>query len=149
MKSKVPRKFLEVIGYIFIVGAILGFIGVLGPTSSNSIFGAFWWLSYPVSLIYLVTGIVSVYSAYAMADEIVVPLAFTIGVVGFFVGLYGLVWSSRIMGINLPGGLGGLFNLIVGGYGVWSVSADRFALMRRCRMGDTEACKIVGMPIAR
>lgn len=145
MNAKTPRKFLEVIGYILIAVSVLGFIHILGPTASNSIFGSIWWVSYPVSLIYLVTGIVSLYSAYSLGKDIVVPLAFMIGAVGFFVGLYGIIWSSRIIGVNLPGPVGSLLNLILGGYGVWSVSSERFALMRRCRIGDTEACKMVGM----
>ena len=144
-----PKNFLKIIGYILIVGAVLGFIGILGPTPGRSIFGTYWWLSERISLIYLVTGIVSLYSAYAMPASITMPLAFGLGAATFFVGLYGLIWSSRILGIDLAGPIGNLFNLIVGSWGVWSVSSERFELMRRCRMGDTEACNLLEMQKAR
>ena len=143
------KRFLNGIGYILIVGAILGLIGILGPTSGASIFGSYLWLSYSVSLIYLVAGIASVFTAYILPENIVTTLTFGIGITAFFVGLYGLLWGSKILGISLEGPIGNLFNLAVGVWGIWAVSGERFALMRRCNLGDQEACKMLGMQRAR
>jgi|GEM_PF-3677251 len=139
------KKFLKTIGYVLVIGAILGFIGILGPTSGSSIFGSYWWLSGRVSFIYLVTGIISLYSAYALPKSVVLPLVFGIGTVAFFAGLYGLFWSSRIFGLALDGPIGNLFNLIVGSLGIWAVSGEKFALMKKCRNGDMRACNLLDM----
>jgi len=132
-------------GYVLIIGAILGLIRVMGPTSGDSIFGSYWWLGYPVSLTYLVTGIVALFSAYTLAENVVLPLTFAIGVVAFFVGLYGLVWGAKILGVSLDGPIGNLFNLLFGAWGIWAVSGERVTLMRKCRKGDIEACDMLGV----
>lgn len=148
MSNNNPKNFLSSIGYILVIAAVLGFIGVLGPTPDQSIFGTYLWMSTPFSLIYLVLGIISLYLSYTLMDaSIVLPFTFFLGAVGLFVGLYGLFWAPRIMGIELNGMIGNLFNLVAGAWGVWTVSAERFALMRRCREGDMEACNILGMQV--
>lgn len=150
MNTYNPKNFLTVIGYILVVAGILGFIRVLGPTSQQSIFGSYLWLSTPLSLIYFVAGIVSLYVAYAMMEaSVVLPLTFAMGAAGFFIGLYGLFWSSKIFGIELGGVIANLFYLIAGIWGVWAISAERFVLMRRCRQGDMEACNLLGMQRAK
>jgi len=145
MESSMSRNFLMWVGYVLIVLGILGFIRVLGPTAQHSIFGNFWWMSSQVDLIYIVSGIVSLFSAYVLPENIVQMVTYAIGVVAFFVGLYGLFWATKIFTVPLEGAIGNLINLLIGVWGLWSVSGERIVLMRRCRAGDMEACNMLGM----
>lgn len=141
------RNFLVWMGYIAIILGILGFIHVLGPTPQNSIFGSYWWMSSQVGLIYIVGGIVSLFTAYAMPESIIQIVTFGIAVVAFFIGLYGLFWAPRVFSVPLEGVIGNLINFLIGIWAFWSVSGERFRLMKRCRAGDTEACNMLGMQV--
>ena len=147
MEAKMSKNFLVWIGYILIVFGILGFIRVLGPSPMQSIFGGFWWMNGQVSLIYIISGIVSLFTAYILPEYFIQIVTYAIGTAAFFVGFYGLFWASRIFTIPLEGVIGNLINLLIGVLGLWAVSAERISLMRRCRAGDTEACNMLGMPV--
>jgi hypothetical protein len=145
MEARMSKNFLVWIGYITIILGILGFIHVLGPTPQTSIFGSFWWMDGQVSLIYIMGGIVSLFTAYVMPDNVVELITYGIGAVAFFVGLYGLFWAPRVFSVPLEGVIGNLIMFLFGVWGLWSVSVERISLMRRCRMGDSEACNMLGM----
>lgn len=145
MSARTSRNFLIAVGYILIILGILGFIRVLGPSPDKSIFGSFFWMDSRLNLLFIVTGVISFFTAYVFADTMINFLAFGIGTVAFFVGLYGLLWASRIFTLPLAGPIGNLIILIIGIWGIWSVSGERITLMRRCRQGDEEACRMIGM----
>jgi len=145
MEAKMSKNFLIWIGYIGIILGILGFIHVLGPTPQNSIFGSYWWMSSQINLIYIIGGIVSLFTAYVLSESIVQIVTYGIAILAFFGGLYGLFWAPAVFSVPLEGVIGNLITFLIGVWALWSVSGERFALMRRCRAGDNEACNMLGM----
>ena len=54
-----PKQFLVIGGIILLLVGILGFVGILGPTASDSIFGATWYFDNAENWAHAVLGIVA------------------------------------------------------------------------------------------
>ncbi len=54
-----PKQFLLLGGLILTLVGILGFVGVIGPSAANSLFGANWWFDNGENWAHLVLGLVA------------------------------------------------------------------------------------------
>lgn len=100
--------------------AVLGFIGIIGPTSEQSIFGSAWWFDNAENWAHLVLGVVGLIAAYALSAQYQKTLVLALGVVGVLVGLYSLVGYSNLLGANLENPLDSILHLAVGGWALWA-----------------------------
>lgn len=145
MKFFNPKSFLKIGGWTLILLAVLGFIGITGPTPSQSIFGSYWWFDNAENWTHLVLGIIAVAGAYSLSESLQRPLVSVVGIVGILVGLYGFMFSSMLLGASLENPSDNLLHVIVGGWAVWSAYAAKYSLWARCQKGDMEACNMLDM----
>ncbi|MEK7663864.1 MAG: hypothetical protein AAB340_00215 [Patescibacteria group bacterium] len=118
-----PQGFLKVGGVILIVVALLGFIGIIGPTS-NSLFDSWWYFDNAENWAHLVLGVVALIAAFTFPANINKMLVMALGVVGVLVGLYSLFGSvpegTVLLGAMLQNPLDTLLHLVVG---IWALAA--------------------------
>ena len=115
-----PNQFLKIGGAILAVVGVLGFMGLIGPTSDASIFGSAWWFDNAENWAHLVLGIVGVAAAYVLSANYQKMLVMVLGVVGVLIGLYSLVGYNMFLGANLENPLDSLLHLAVGGWALWA-----------------------------
>jgi phosphoglycerol transferase MdoB-like AlkP superfamily enzyme len=89
-----PRGFLLAGGIILVLVAVLGYMGLIGPTPEQSLFGSLWYFTDLENLAHLVFGVVALAAYYLLKDEMLTKwLVILVGVVaalavviGFMVG---------------------------------------------------------------
>lgn len=113
-----PKQFLTYGGAILVVVAVLGFIGVIGPTP-DKLFGATWWFDNKENWAHLVLGAVALLAAFTFPDNVQKPLVMVLGVVGVLVGLYSL-FSQSFLGANLENPMDTLLHLAVGAWALYA-----------------------------
>ena len=102
------------------VVGVLGFIGLIGPTSEQSIFGGAWYFDNAENWAHLMLGVVSVAAAYVLSVKYQKILVMVLGVVGVLIGLYSLVGYNMLLGANLENPLDSILHLAVGGWALWA-----------------------------
>lgn len=117
-----PKQFLQIGGAVLVLIAILGFVGVIGPTPDKSIFGPNWWFDNGENWAHLVLGVVGIISSFALSGEMQRLLVKVLGIVGVLVGLYSLVIGTNFLGANLENPADTLLHLAVG---AWALLAAR------------------------
>ncbi len=108
-------------GIILVLVGVLGFVGVLGPTTDSSIFGSAWWFDSAENWAHLVLGIVALVLAYATGPSLQRPVVMLLGIVSVLVGLYSFFGYSMLLGANLENPLDSLLHLAVG---IWALLAS-------------------------
>lgn len=116
-----PKQFLLLGGVVLILVGILGFVGILGPTADQSIFGSAWWFDNAENWAHLVLGVVGLVAAFMFPASLQKPLVMLLGVVGVVVGLYSLFISQQFLGANLENPADTLLHSAVG---VWALLAS-------------------------
>lgn len=114
-----PNGFLKIGGIVLVLVAILGFVGVIGPTAEQSIFGSGWWFDGGENWAHLILGVVGLIAAFTFNAEMQKWLVVILGVVGVLVAVYN-VFSSNLLGANLESPADLLLHLIVG---IWALVA--------------------------
>src|SRR5438876_1926 len=114
-----PKGFLQVGGAVLVLVAILGFVGIIGPTSEASIFGATWWFDNAENWAHLVLGVVALIASFTISDSLQKGLVLIVGVVGLAVGLYNF-GSTQLLGANLESPADLILHLVVGAWGVFA-----------------------------
>lgn len=114
-----PKQFLTIGGVVLVLVAILGFVGVIGPTADQSIFGSNWWFDSAENWAHLILGAVALIAASLIPGSIQKPLVVILGVVGVIVGLYSL-FSPTFGSANLENPADTILHLAVGG---WALAA--------------------------
>lgn len=99
---------------------ILGFIGVLGPTAEQSIFGDPWWFDNGENWAHLILGVVGLIAAFTFPANIQKPLVVLLGVVGVLVGLYSAFVSTSFLGANLENPADTILHIAVGIWALWA-----------------------------
>ncbi len=112
-------KFLKVGGFVFIIAGILGFIGILGPTSERSIFGSMWWFDNTANWAHVLIGIIAVKAGYWYSHSVKRSITLIIGIVAVIVGLYS-VYNQNFMGVMLEHPMDTIFYLVVGAWALAS-----------------------------
>lgn len=117
-----PKQFLLIGGAILVLLAVLGFVGVIGPTAERSVFGSAWWFDNGENWAHLVIGIAGLIAAFVLPANLQKLLVIVLGVVGVLVGLYSLIISVRFLGSELQNPLDTVLHL---GVGAWALIAAR------------------------
>lgn len=114
-----PKQFLVIGGIILVVVGILGFIGLIGPTSESSIFGTAWWFDNAENWAHLVLGVVALVVAYWVINlQSVVTLL--VGILALLVGLWGFLIGGMFLGANLQNPLDNILHLVIGVWALWA-----------------------------
>lgn len=120
-----PKGFLQVGGTILVLLAILGYVGIIGPTPDRSIFGTGWWFDNAENVAHFVLGVVALLATVALKNSMHQKwLVAAVGVLGILFGVYSLFGSipdgTMFMGANLENPLDTILHLVVG---VWALTA--------------------------
>lgn len=115
-----PRGFLQVGGIVLVLVAILGYVGVIGPTPEQSIFGGGWYFDNAENIAHLVLGIVALIAAYALGAGTQKTLTVVVGVIALLVGLYNLLGDTTLFGAGLENPADTILHLLIG---VWALYA--------------------------
>lgn len=121
-----PKQFLVVGGAVLVLVALLGFFGVIGPTTDKSLFGETWVFTQPENWAHLVLGVVALLAAFvlpAMAQKWLVVL---VGILALVVGVWGFTVAEKpfpnfLGGANLENVADNVLHLVVG---VWALLAS-------------------------
>lgn len=117
-----PKQFLLLAGGVLILVAILGFVGVIGPTPEKSVFGPAWWFDNGENWAHLIVGIAGLLAVFFLPGNLKKTLVILLGVVSILVGLYSLIISTSLFGANLQNPLDTILHLAVG---AWALLAAR------------------------
>ena len=118
------KQYLLYGGAILIIAGIFGFIGVLGPTASQSIFGSAWYFNMGQSWTGIIAGVTAMLLAWGVGIESRRWAAGILGILATLTGLGSLILPvsfSAILGPNPESVLTAIFYLIIGFWGLWSV----------------------------
>lgn len=114
-----PKQFLLWGGLILAVVGILGFVGVIGPTPEQSIFGSAWWFDNTENWAHLVLGIIALLAWKFLKAGNQKTLTLLVGVLALLVGVYNFA-STSLLGANLENPADMVLHLVVG---VWALYA--------------------------
>lgn len=114
-----PKGFLQIGGVVLLLVGVLGFVGVIGPTPGQSIFGSFWWFDNPENIAHTVLGVAGLLAAFVLSRDLQRYLVILLGVVGVLVGLYNFV-SPALLGANLESPADLLLHLVVGAWALYA-----------------------------
>ncbi len=118
-----PQGFLKVGGSVLVLVAVLGFVGVIGPTTS-SLFGSYWYFDNAENWAHLVLGVVGLIAAFKFPAAFNKTLVLILGIFGVLVGLYSLFGlvpeGTTFLGAGLENPADTLLHLVVG---AWALTA--------------------------
>lgn len=119
-----PRQFLLIGGVVLVLVGILGFVGLIGPEASDSIFGRDWWFDNGENWAHTILGVVAVIAGFTLSPGAQRGLVIVVGVVGLFFGVYNL-FSTDFLGTNLENPLDTILHFVVGGWALLSAFGGR------------------------
>lgn len=118
-----PKGFLQVGGAVLLIVGILGYIGIIGPSSDTSLFGEAWYFDTAENVAHTVLGIVALLAAFYLKNvDQQKWLVLVVGVVALLVGIYGFM-SASLLGANLENPMDNLLHLVVGAWALWAALA--------------------------
>ncbi len=122
------KQFLQIGGLVVVLVGVLGFIGVIGPTAEDSIFGEGWWFDNGENWAHLLLGVVGLIAAYVFPASLQRPLVMLLGIVGIFFAVYN-VFSTTFLGTNLESPADLLLHLVVGVWALWASRKKESGMM--------------------
>ena len=114
------KQFLILGGIVLVLVAILGMIGIIGPTADQSIFSGNWWFDSAENWAHLVLGVVALIAAFVLPAGLQKPLVILVGLLAVVVGLYSAFVSTMLLGANLESPADTVLHLAVG---IWALLA--------------------------
>lgn len=114
------KQWLILGGAVLVLVAVLGMVGVIGPTADQSIFGDFWVFTDPENYAHLVLGIAGLISAFVLPTTLQKYLVYILGVVALLFGVYSGFISNDFYGASLENPADTILHLAVG---VWAFYA--------------------------
>ncbi len=115
-----PKQFLVIGGAVLLLVGVLGYMGVIGSTPEESIFGSTWWFDNAENLAHTVLGLVALIMAFVLPASLQKPLVMVLGIIGVLVGLYSAVVSTAFLGANLENPADTFLHLLVGAWALWA-----------------------------
>ena len=116
-----PKNFLLIGGIVLILVAILAFMGVIGPTAADSIFGDSWWFDNGENWAHLIIGIVGLIGAFAFPMPLQRTVVYVLAVIGVLIGIYS-IFSEGFLGANLENPADSILHIVIG---VWAFLSAR------------------------
>ncbi len=116
-----PKKFLTWGGLILIIVGILGFIGIIGPTAEDSMFGASWWFDNGENWAHLIIGIVGLLVGLKGSISSQRSLTLIVGVLAVLIGIYS-IFKSSFLGAMLQNPADTILHLVIG---IWALLASK------------------------
>ncbi len=114
-----PKQFLTLGGVVLVLVGVLGYIGVLGPTAAQSLFGEFWWFDNAENVAHLVLGVAALAAVYVLPANLQRMLVYVVAALALLVGLYNLT-STTLLGANLESPADMILHLAVGAWALVS-----------------------------
>ncbi len=115
-----PKQFLQIGGIVLVLVAILGFVGVIGPTPEQSIFSGNWYFDSGENWAHLVLGIVALALGFGSKNMMMQKnITILVGVLGIFFAVYNL-FSTSFLGANLEKPLDLVLHLAIGIWALWA-----------------------------
>jgi hypothetical protein len=114
-----PNGFLKIGGAVLVLVAILGFVGVIGPTADDSIFGAAWYFDNAENWAHLILGVVGLIAAFTLSADMQKYLVLVLGIVGVLVAVYN-VFSTTLLAANLESPADLILHLVVGAWALYA-----------------------------
>lgn len=118
------KQFLTWGGLVLVLAAVLGYLGVIGPTASQSIFGESWYFDNGENITHLVLGIVALAAVWAADAKTQKLLTQVVAVVALFFGVYGFIAGTGPMNAfglaNLENPLDNLLHLAIGAWAAYA-----------------------------
>jgi hypothetical protein len=115
-----PRQFLILGGAALLLVGILGFVGVIGPTAEDSIFGDPWFFDNGENYAHTVLGIVGLAAAFLFPVNLQRILVLALGILGIFVGVFSLFGpiteGVTFLGSNLQNPADTILHLVIGAW---------------------------------
>jgi hypothetical protein len=121
-----PRQFLIIGGAVLVLVGILGFVGVIGPTLSDSIFGDPWWFDNGENWAHTLLGVAGIAAAFVLPAGAQRGLVLLLGAVGIFFAVYN-IFTEEFLGTNLERPADTLLHLAVGAWALFAGMAGRRA----------------------
>lgn len=115
-----PKQFLVIGGIVLVLVGILGFIGIIGPTAQDSIFGSAWWFDPAENWAHTILGVVALIAAFTLPANLQKPLVMVVGLLGLFFGVYNL-FSDMFMAAHLQQHADTALHFVVG---IWALAAS-------------------------
>lgn len=120
-----PKGFLQVGGVVLVLVAVLGYVGLIGPTS-DSLFGEYWYFDNAENIAHLVLGVVALIASVTISSSLQRYLTIAVGALAFVVALVSLVgqipMGTTLLGAALQNPFDTVLHIVVG---VWAVLAYR------------------------
>ena len=110
---------------MLIVVGVLGFLGVIGPTPGQSLFGSFWWFDPAENVAHTVLGVAALVAAYTFRALWQRYLVMVVGALALVVGLYNLMGEVVLLGANLESPADLVLHLAVGAWALYSVFGEK------------------------
>lgn len=124
------KQFLIIGGIVLLLVGILGFVGIIGPTSTNSPFGAAWYFDNAENWAHTVLGIVALIASAALPASGQKPLVILVGLLALFFAIYSLFGpitaGSNFYGAQLQNPADTILHLVVG---IWALLAAMMGKM--------------------
>ncbi|MDP3726043.1 MAG: hypothetical protein Q8R36_02480 [bacterium] len=118
-----PKGFLQVGGAVLLLVAVLGFVGVIGP-SADSLFGSFWYFDGAENIAHFVLGVVALGLAFWASSEIQKWITVVVGGVAVVAALWSLFGvipdGSNLLGAQLQNPADTVLHAIVGAWALFA-----------------------------
>lgn len=117
-----PKGFLTGGGVVLVLVAVLGYVGIIGPTSAQSLFGGAWYFDNGENVAHLVLGVVALVAAFVLNASMQKALTGLVALVAVFFGLYGFLTPNAFGYANLENPLDNVLHLAIAawaGYSAW------------------------------
>lgn len=115
-----PKAFLQLGGGVLLLVAVLGYVGIIGPTPEQSLFGMFWYFDNAENIAHFVLGVVAIASVFVLSSELQKPLVIVVGFVALLAGLASLFGVPSVFGAGLENPADTILHLFVAAWALWA-----------------------------
>ncbi len=119
-----PKQFLTIGGAVLVLVAVLGYVGIIGPTPEKSLFGATWYFDNGENVAHLVLGVVALGAAFLLDAGMQKMLTMLVALLALFFGLYGFIAGAGPMNTfgvaNLENPLDNVLHLAIAAWAGWA-----------------------------